>query len=149
MPIKYPAACTTEASRLSFCKALRKKLATWLGTQCQGMTSEQARTFKRAHFYLKSSTLSKEFNAQVDIARQGVYWNPTEAAHFPAGKVIYPSGLNQANEGSRIAFLLGLEKKLSHKSLSELTDLKDKLHQAWQDAKDGTTWTPELGDIEL
>ena len=150
MPVNFPSNCNTEASRLSFTtKLVKAVLIPWHNAQCAGMTASEAKAWRDTVYKPKFKIADAEKNANRAIAEAGVFWNPHKPTHWVGNAVVYPPGLDQANEGSRMSFLIGLERKLYDSGMDrhEMTDLNDRMKQAKQDAINGTKWTPALEDI--
>lgn len=148
MSIKFPAECITEAQRLSFSFKLDEVLRLWHNVQCAGMSPTEAREFFQNIFFPKSSAVHKEKNDNIAEAKLGTFWFPDPDIHWIGDKVVYPGELDQANEGSRLSFLYGLEEKLREQGIADMDDLHDKLAEARADAISGTFWAPTMGDIQ-
>lgn len=142
MKINFPANCNNEGSRWSYSVKLFQLVIVNHNVLGQGTT-----TIQRKHI----KAVLQARNDQIEIAQKGLYWSPKIPDHVSGGVISYPTGLNQANEGSRGIFLLGLANRLALAGKdSDDIDVKvvrEVLNQAKIDAKVGTFWSPSLGDI--
>ena len=149
MKVNFPDNCNAEASRWSFCIKLNENLRLWHNANCTGMTASEAELWRKAHFYKHLDAVMVARNEQIAIARVGDHWNPKIPDHVSGGVLNYPSGLNQDNEGSRAAFLFGLEYKLKDKDMDDpdIAVIREAISQAKEDAINGSYWNPTLEDI--
>lgn len=147
MQVTFSEECATEAQRLSFSLKLDEVLRLWHNEQCAGMSSTEAREFFRNTFFPKSSAVHAARNENIAKARLGLFWFPDPNIHWVGDEVVYPQELDQANEGSRLSFLYGLEEKLRNKGIVFMDDLTIKLITAKADAVSATYWKPVMEDI--
>ena len=150
MGVTFPNGCDNEASRLSFTiKLINGVLIPWHNAQCAGMTADEAKVWRTANFRPKFQVVDAERNANRAIAEVGVFWNPHKPTHWVGNAVVYPPGLDQNNEGSRMAFLIGLRARLYESGMehSEMADLNERINQAKDDAINTSPWNPTLEDI--
>ena len=151
MQVNFPPGCTSEASRLSFTtKLIIGVLIPWRNSQVVGMTKVESESWERANGYdLKLIIADAAKRENRAIAEAGVFWNPHKPTHWVGNGVVYPPGLDQANEGSRMSFLIGLQARLYESGMDhdEMADLNDRMNQAKQDAVNTGPWNPTLGDI--
>ena len=150
MGVDFPGNCNTEASRLSFTtKLIGGVLIPWHNAQVAGMTAAEAKAWRDTYYKPKFKVVDAEKNVNRAIAEAGIFWNPKKPINWINNAVVYPPGLDQANEGSRQSFLIGLRAILYRSGMEhhEMKDLNDRLAQAKQDAISGTEWSPTLGDI--
>lgn len=146
MIVNFPANCSSEASRWSFCIKLNEKLRIWHNGECAGMTGKQAESWRKSNFYPRINAVMQARSEQIEIARIGAYWNPKIPDHVSKGVINYPSGLNQDNEGSRAVFLFGLMDNLKDK-ISDNIDviaIQNALAQTKADAISSQYWNPGL-----
>jgi len=150
MSVDFPSNCKTEASRWSFTtKLIGGVLIPWHNAQVSGMTASEAKAWRDTNYKPKFKIADAEKNINRAIAEEGVFWNPHKPTHWINNGVEYPPGLDQDNEGSRGAFLIGLRARLYESGMehNEMKDLNDRMEQAKQDAINGTKWNPTLEDI--
>ena len=152
MSIKYPLACTTDASRHIFCIELAEKLRLWHDTQCAGMSARKAAIWRKLN-YLPQEKLTRNDASIYGVSMLATaYWKPVLADAIKAGAVVYPGGLNLTNEGSKLAFLFELHQKLRADGRDIQFDLDVKLvteemGSVEASAKNTKYWKPVLGDI--
>lgn len=149
MNVNFPLECNNEASRWSFAVKLNEKLRIYHNNECVGLSSQEAETWRKTHFYPELQAVMSARNEQIAIAQIGGHWNPRVPDHVSGGVINYPPGLDQNNEGSRAVFLFGLMAKLQDRVPEDVDAIAVQagISQAKQDAINGNYWNPSLEDI--
>lgn len=151
--VDYPSGCTAEGSRLSWCIKAQQEIIAEHNVKgalyrSGKITREQWLDYKSTTFRNKyHRCINRQMLVQLAACKTVAFFKASLTTHVVADEIVYPAELDEANEGSRLSFLLNLidesEKAGDVKTEPRYTAIAIALSEAWKDAVAGTYWTPD------
>jgi hypothetical protein len=151
LELNFPGNCNNEASRWSLMTRFSQLLLNLHRDSCVGMNDIEAEDWRKVNFWPIIKAVNYNKNLQIEIARQGAFWNPKIPDHVAGGVIYYPTNINRDNEGSVAAFLIGVGEKLNTPVLDleneNILAVRSGLVLVDRAARNNTLWDNEISDM--